>query len=101
MPKFPIEKKEKITILIPAPLRTFTNGEKKWTVKATFVQESLQKLVTEFPLLKSHLFDRKGHLNEFVTAFVNDENIKNLQGENTSIKEGDIIYIIPAITGGL
>ncbi len=94
------EKKGTVTILIPAPLRAFTKDERSWDVEARTVREALQKLIEEFPSLKKHLFDEKGKIRNFVNVFVNEEDIRHLQNEDTPIKEGDTIYIIPSIAGG-
>ncbi len=95
-----IEKKGIVTILIPAPLRAFTKDERSWTVEASTVKEALKKLIEEFPALKKHLFDERGKIRNFVNIFVNEEDIRYLQNEDTPLKEGDTMYIIPSIAGG-
>lgn len=94
------EKKGSVTILIPAPLRAFTRDERNWTVEAKTVKEALQKLIEEFPSLKKHLLDDGGKIRNFVNVFVNETDIRYLQQEDTPLKDGDTVYIIPSIAGG-
>lgn len=88
------------TVIIPTPLRKFTNNTARLNVNATTVQEVLQELQNTYPDLKKHLLDETGNLRSFINIFVGDEDIRNLQQENTSVKENEVISIVPAIAGG-
>ena len=89
------------TVIIPTPLRKFTNNLAKLQIEdAQTVQETITKITFEFPDLKKHLLDSEGKLRTFVNVFVGDNDIRDLQQENTLIKEESIISIIPAIAGG-
>ena len=77
---------------IPTPLRAYTNGSN--------ISDALADLTTQFPALKPHLFNEGGDLRPFVNLFVGENNIKDLQGVNTPIKDGEKIMLIPSIAGG-
>lgn len=88
------------TVIIPTPLRKFTNNTPRLEIKAGNVKEVLQDLSLNFPELKKHLLDEKGGIRSFVNIFVGDDDIRNLQQEQTVVKEGTVISIVPAIAGG-
>jgi sulfur-carrier protein len=89
------------TVIIPTPLRKFTNNTAKLDIKAANVQDVVNDLSLNFPELKKHLLDDNGKLRSFVNVFVGDEDIRNLEQEQTAVKEGTVISIVPAIAGGL
>ena len=88
------------TIIIPTPLRKFTNNTAKLQIKGGTVAESITELTTNFPELKRHLLDDKGRIRSFVNIFVGDNDIRDLQQEHTLISEDTVVSIIPAIAGG-
>ncbi|WP_207493325.1 MoaD/ThiS family protein [Aridibaculum aurantiacum] len=88
------------TILIPTPLRKFTNNSAKLQVQATTIKETVDELILNFPDLKKHLLDDQGNIRSFVNIFVGNDDIRDLQQENTAVKEETVISIIPAIAGG-
>ena len=88
------------TIIIPTPLRKFTNQKTRLSVDGGNVKEAIEELALNFPDLKQHLIDDKGQLRTFVNIFVGDDDIRDLQRENTLVKEDSIVSIIPAIAGG-
>lgn len=89
------------TIIIPTPLRKFTNNTAKLQINGGTVAESITELTTNFPDLKKHLLDDKGQIRSFVNIFVGDQDIRDLQQENTVVKEDAVVSIIPAIAGGI
>ncbi len=89
-----------ITLKIPTPLRTYTNGQVEIAVQASTVSAAMNDLVIQFPALRPHLFNGNADLRPFVNLFVNNENIKDLQGLETPLKEGDRLMLIPSIAGG-
>jgi len=89
------------TIIIPTPLRKFTNNTARLNIQAGNVKGVVEELTLNFPDLKKHLLDDQGNIRSFVNVFVGDEDIRNLQQENTPIKEETVISIVPAIAGGL
>ena len=88
------------TLRIPTPLRTYTGGKSEVAVSGTKISEALNDLTAQFPAIKPHLFHETGELRPFVNLFVGENNIKDLQGVDTPIKEGDKIMLIPSIAGG-
>ena len=88
------------TLRIPTPLRTYTSGNSEVTVSGVKISEALSDLTTQFPAIKPHLFNEDGELRPFVNLFVGENNIKDLQGVETPIKDGDKIMLIPSIAGG-
>ena len=89
------------TISIPTALRQYAGGQPAITVQASKIGEALAQLTAQFPDLQKHLFDANGKLRSFVNVYVNDEDIRHLQKEETEIKDTDEISIIPSIAGGV
>ena len=85
---------------IPTPLRSYTSGNATVTVKADTVGEALDQLTTQHPDLKQHLYSEDGTLRSFVNIFRGDENIRDLDQEDTALREQDDLSIVPAVAGG-
>lgn len=85
---------------IPTPLRTYADGQSEVIVSGTTAGEALNDLTDQYPALRPHLFNDDGHLRPFVNLFLNEENIRDLQGRDTSIQEDDKLILIPSIAGG-
>lgn len=88
------------TIIIPTPLRKFTNNTARVHINASNVKGVVDELTLNFPDLKKHLLDEQGNIRSFVNVFVGDEDIRNLQQGQTPIQEETVISIVPAIAGG-
>ena len=88
------------TVIIPTPLRKFTNDVARLHTTAGNVQGIVEELITQFPDLKKHLLDDQGKIRSFINIFVGDEDIRNLQQEGTAVKEETVVSIVPAIAGG-
>lgn len=88
------------TLRIPTPLRAYTSGKSEVNVTAEKISEALTDLTNQYPAIKPHLFNESGELRPFVNLFIGENNIKDLQGVDTPIKEGDRIMLIPSIAGG-
>ncbi len=87
-------------IQIPTPLRQYTGKQAAVEVKAGTVGEALSGLIGSHPDLRRHLYTEDGKLRAFVNVYVNDEDVRYLQKEATSISDGDTISIVPSIAGG-
>ncbi|HZU22264.1 MAG TPA: ubiquitin-like small modifier protein 1 [Terriglobales bacterium] len=88
-------------IHIPTPLRQFVAGDEAVQVPGTTVSDALANLAERHPGLRKHLYDDQGRLRAFVNVYVNDEDIRYLEArENTPLREGDSISIVPSIAGG-
>ena len=88
------------TIIIPTPLRKFTDNKAKIVTSGESVGDSIKQLGALHPDLNKHLFKSDGGLQTFLKIYLGDRDIKALQNENTPVKEEDVISIIPAIAGG-
>jgi molybdopterin converting factor small subunit len=88
------------TVIIPTPLRKFTNNSARLEVKSGNIHNSIHELTEHFPELRKHLLDEKGKIRSFLNIFVGNEDIRDLQQEKTTVEENTIISIIPAIAGG-
>ena len=88
------------TVRIPTPLRKLTNSEELVEVNAGTVGEAIAELQSRFPGIQERLVDEKGEVRRFVNVYVNEEDIRFLNNQQTPLKDGDEISIIPAIAGG-
>src|SRR6202451_2081818 len=89
-----------VKVLIPTPLRQFTGKQSSIECSAATVGEALGSLTGTFSELKKHLFTDEGKIRSFVNVYLNDEDIRFLNKENTPTKDGDTISIVPSIAGG-
>jgi adenylyltransferase/sulfurtransferase len=87
-------------VQIPSPLRQYTQKQASISVAAQTVGDALSGLVAQHPELKRHLYSDDGKLRAFVNVYVNDEDMRYLEKEDTALKEGDTISIVPSIAGG-
>jgi molybdopterin converting factor small subunit len=88
------------TIRIPTPLRAYTDGKNEIPVDGSTVGEALDRLIEQYPGLRPHLFNGEGQLRAFVNLFLNEDNIKDLQGVETPVRPNDRLMLIPSIAGG-
>ncbi len=88
-------------VIIPTPLRKFTNQTARLHVEAGTVGEIIERLTIDFPELKKHLLDPEGALRSIVNIFAGDEDLLDLQKEETPVNTSTIISIVPAIAGGI
>ncbi len=89
-----------VRVRIPTPLQSLTERQAEVTVSAASVGEALAILENQFPGLRERLRDESGKLRRFINLYVNDEDIRFLQNEETPLGENDEISIVPAIAGG-
>ncbi|HEX5034111.1 MAG TPA: ubiquitin-like small modifier protein 1 [bacterium] len=89
-----------VKIRIPTPLQKLTNNQSEVEVSGSSVKAALASLEEKHPGLRERLYDEKGTLRRFINFYVNDEDIRFLKGEETSLKDGDEISVVPAIAGG-
>jgi molybdopterin synthase sulfur carrier subunit len=90
-----------ISIQIPTPLRPYTRDEGEVDVDGDTVGEAMMSLVGTHTSLQPHLYGDDGKLRSFVNLFLNDEDVRYMQQEETPVKDGDTLTIIPSIAGGL
>lgn len=88
-------------VRIPTPLQKLTANQGEVEVSGGNVKLVIEDLEKKFPGFKERLCDENGKLRRFVNIYLNDEDVRFLQGEETPVKDGDQISIIPAIAGGI
>src|SRR5262245_21937009 len=88
-------------ILIPTPLRPYTDKQDAVDAAGATVAELLADLTRKHEGLKAHLYNEQGKLRSFVNIYVNDEDIRYLQKEQTPVGPVDTVSIIPSVAGGL
>ena len=89
-----------ILVRVPTPLRRLTNNQDKVEVDAASIAEFIDCMEGEYPGFKDRLLDESGELRYFVNIYLNGEDVRFLQGTETSTKSGDEISIVPAVAGG-
>src|SRR3989338_9027916 len=89
-----------IKVRIPTPLQKLTNNQAEVLCKAVSIDAMLADLEQQHPGIKERICDAEGKLRRFVNIYVNEEDIRFLEGQDTKLKDGDDISIIPAIAGG-
>ena len=87
-------------IHIPTPLRQYVGKQASVEVAGSTVGEAMIALVGQHPDLRKHLYTEEGKLRAFVNLYVNDEDIRYLQKDATTVNDGDSISIVPSIAGG-
>lgn len=87
------------TIRIPTPLRPYAGNNTTVAVTGTTVGAALDSLTETYPELRQHLFEGEV-LRSFVNVFLNQEDVRYLDGPETALAEGDTLLIIPSIAGG-
>jgi len=87
-------------ILVPTPLRQYAGKQAAVEVQAATVGEALVALTSSYPDLRKHLYNDEGKLRAFVNLYLNDDDIRYLQNDQTAVKDGDTLSIVPSIAGG-
>jgi molybdopterin synthase sulfur carrier subunit len=88
------------TVRIPPVLRPETGGSSEVDAAGGDVGEVLRALTAAHPETSAQLFDAEGELNRYVNVYLNDEDVRVLQGLETSVSDGDTVVILPAMAGG-
>ena len=89
-----------VKVLIPTPLRNLTNNQAEVLAEGANVAELIDSLSKNHAGLRERLVDENGKIRRFVNIYLNEEDIRFLQGEATALKAGDQVSIVPAIAGG-
>tara|TARA_B100000949_G_scaffold20988_1_gene16121 strand:+ start:139 stop:429 length:291 start_codon:yes stop_codon:yes gene_type:complete len=90
----------KIKIMIPTPLRAYTAKRDVVEAEGATVGELLATMTAEYTDLRKHLYSEDGKLRSFVNVYLNDDDIRYLEKEQTPVKPGDTVSIIPSVAGG-
>jgi MoaD family protein len=89
------------TVRIPPVLRPKTGGNSEVDAAGSDVGEVLRALTDAHPDTSAQLFDAEGELNRYVNVYLNDEDVRVLDGLGTSVSDGDTVVILPAMAGGI
>lgn len=89
-----------VTVLIPNPLREYTDGKKEVTVSGDSVKKVFEVLDQRYPGIEDQIYNEENQLRDYLNIFIDDEDIRFKDGLETSLEEGTEISIIPAIAGG-
>lgn len=89
-----------VTVRIPTPLQGLTKNQGEVEAKGSTIKELVDDLERQFPGIKERICDDAGAIRRFVNIYLNDEDIRFLDGDSTKVKTGDDVSIIPAIAGG-
>lgn len=89
----------RVTVLLYGAYAEFAGG-KRAVVEAASVREALEGAVAAYPALRERLRDERGAIREHVNIFANTEEMRHLDGERTALRDGDVVHIIPAVSGG-
>jgi len=87
-------------IRVSSVISYYTDKQTHFEVSGSTALEAVQNAVEKYPALKFHVFDSEGKLRRHINLFVNDVNIKDLNGYETTVGEGDIVRILMAAAGG-
>ena len=85
---------------IPGPLRRLSGGQNTVDVEAGDLATAIEALDARYPGFKDRLLDEKGELRQFVNVYLNDEDVRFLDGLDTPVKDGDTVTVLPAVAGG-
>lgn len=88
------------TIKIPPVLRTSVGGEREVAAEGDDVRAVLASLIAAHPATESQLFSADGQLNRYVNVYLNDEDVRVLDGLDTAVGAQDVLVILPAMAGG-
>ena len=88
------------TVLVPTPLRRLTGGQGKLTVEGETISALIQALEKQYPGIAEKVLDGEGNVKRFINVFVNESEIRTLQGLATVVKTNDQVSIVPAMAGG-
>ena len=87
-------------LVLPTPIRPYVNGQREVPVNGKNVAEAMESLLVQYPALRPHLTNSRGEFRSFVNLFIGENNIRDLQGLETLLNEGDRLMLIPSIAGG-
>ncbi len=89
-----------VSVLIPTPMRKQTNEQDTVEVNPGTIATMVKELAAQYPGIEKRLVDDQGELRRFINFYVNEEDIRFLEGKETPLNDGDTVSIVPAIAGG-
>ena len=88
------------SLRVPALMKFYVNDQAETPLQGSTVSAVLTDLVERYPAIRAHIFDKDGNLRRHINLFVNDANIRDLQGQETPLQDNDRIILLPSISGG-
>ncbi|MEM9821403.1 MAG: MoaD/ThiS family protein [Bacteroidota bacterium] len=88
-------------IIIPTPLRKFTDNQSTFETNGSTVKEAILELTNQHANLSKHLLDGDNNIRSFIRIFIGDEDMNSLDKEATLVSDDAVISIVPAIAGGV
>lgn len=89
-----------ITLHVPGPLRPYCAGASQISIPAHTVRAALEELERSQSALYRNVCDETGRLRRHLNVFVNADNVRDLDGVDTKLASGDVVTILPAVSGG-
>ena len=89
-----------ITVFVPGPLRTYCAGAAELSIEAHTVRAALEVLERNESALYCNVCDETGRVRRHLNVFVNADNVRDLDGIDTTLKPGDVVTILPSVSGG-
>ena len=90
-----------VIVRIPTPLRKLTQNKPEVEVNGNNIELLIDNLDASYPGIKERIYDESDNIRRFVNIYLNDEDIRFLEGKSTAVNDGDEVSIIPAIAGGI
>ena len=90
----------RVVIEIPSALKQYVNNQDTVEVSGSSVDEAIEVLVAVYPELKVNLFDEHGKIRSFINVYLNDDDIRYVDGLKSEVQDGDAIQIVPSVAGG-
>ena len=90
-----------VIVRIPTPLRKLTQNKPEVEVNGNNIELLIDNLDANYPGIKERIYDESDNIRRFVNIYLNDEDIRFLEGKSTAVNDGDEVSIIPAIAGGI
>ncbi|MCO5233495.1 MAG: MoaD/ThiS family protein [Chitinophagales bacterium] len=88
------------TLIIPTPLRKYTEDQATFNTEATTVGQAIKDLTQKYSNISPQILDANGKIRSFVKIFVGEDDIRGIDGDNTPLQPDTIVSIVPAIAGG-
>jgi len=89
------------TLIIPTPLRKYTEDQATFSTGAITVNDAIQELTEIYPNIANHILDGNGKVRSFIKIFVGEDDIRSLDGGETVLEDNAVVSIVPAIAGGM
>ena len=90
-----------IKVRIPTPLMKLTDNQSEVSAEGETISDIINNLESQFNGIRDRICEESGSPRRFINIYINEEDIRFLEGEKTTVKDGDEISIIPAIAGGI